>query len=239
MPGAVPRDAAFFDDLYRTHADPWGYRQAAEQSKYHLTLRAARRWQPRPRRVLDVGCSLGYLTEMLADYAPRVSAFDISPTAIRMTQDRCAARRTSTAFDIQLGDALAPAYPRGHFDVVFAGDVLLGAFDGAERAVRAVRALLPLLSANGVLIATDFMNPTAQQSYVNLVETAGGRIREALYFNDRYWFRLKTALKSRRDSAWGQRLLCSPRVFQFLAHRAARRGPAGSKHFGLVVQPVA
>lgn len=230
------RDAAYFEQLYQAHGDPWDYRQAAEQSKYRLTLDAARRWQPHPRHVLDVGCSLGYLTEMLAGYAPAVDAFDISPTAVRITQDRCAAIRTTTRFDIRHGDALAPSYHDGQFDVVFAGDVLLGAFEGSKHAKQAVRAMLPLLSPGGILIVTDFMNPSTQRAYVRLVEAAGGTMREPLYFNDRYWFRLRTALKSQRKSAWGRRLLSSPRVFQFLARRAAQRGAHGSKHFGLVVQ---
>lgn len=233
---AVAKDAAYFETLYQTHADPWDYRGAAEQSKYRLTLEAAGRWQPNPGRVLDVGCSLGYMTELLAGYAPEVRAFDISETAVRLTQTRCAALRTATRFDVCLGDALSPAYADGQFDVVFAGDVLQGVFESSERAGKAVRALLPLLARGGVLIVTDFLNPSQQNAYRNMVEAADAHVLEMLYFNDRYWFRLKGAMKGLRRTRWGRRLLCSRRVFQFLARRAARLGPQGSKHFGLVVQ---
>ena len=234
---APPKDAVYFEQLYQTHADPWDYGQAAEQAKYRLTLEAARRWQPHPNRVLEVGCSLGYLTELLAGYAPQVCAFDISETAVRLTQERCAALPTSTRFDIHPGNVLAPAFAAGQFDVVFAGDVLQGAFESSHRAVDAVRSLLPLLAPGGVLIVADYLNPSQQSDYQRLVEGAGAQVLEQLYFNDRYWFRLKGALKSLQTTAFGQRLLCSQRVYRFLAHRSAKRGPQGSKHFGLVVRP--
>jgi len=236
MAPTVSRDAFYFETLYQTHADPWDYQGAAEQSKYRLTLQVARRWKPNPAQVLDVGCSLGYMTEMLAGYAPEVRAFDVSETAVRLTQARCAALRTSTRFDVCLGDALSPAYADSQFDVVFAGDVLQGVFESSERAVQAVRALLPLLAPGGVLIVTDFLNPTQQNGYLRMVEAANARVLELLYFNDRYWFRLKGAMKGLRKTRWGQRLLRSQRVFRFLARRSARMGPQGSKHFGLVLQ---
>ena len=234
---APPKDAVYFEQLYQTHADPWDYRQAAEQAKYRLTLEAAWRWQPHPSRVLDVGCSLGYLTELLAGYAPEVCAFDISETAVRLTQKRCAAHHSLTRFDIRLGDVLSPSFAAGQFDVVFAGDVLQGAFESSHHAVEAVRALLPLLTPGGVLIVADYLNPSQQNDYLSLVEGAGAQVLEKLYFNDRYWFRLKGALKGLRTTAFGQRLLCSQRVYRFLARRSAKQGPQGSKHFGLVVQP--
>lgn len=236
MTQAPLKDAGYFEQLYQDHADPWDYRQAAEQAKYHLTLAAARRRHPHPSRVLEVGCSLGYLTQLLAGYAPDVCAFDISETAVRLTRERCAAHQTFTRFDIRRGDALSPDYTAGQFDVIFAGDVLQGVFESSDKAVQAVRALLPLLTPDGVLVVVDFLNPSQQRQYVDLVKSAGAFVLEELYFNDRYWFRLKGALKGLRKTAFGQRLLCNQRVYRFLARRASFRGPQGSKHFGLVVQ---
>lgn len=236
MTPAPPLDALHFERLYRTHADPWDYRQAAEQAKYRLTLETARRWRPQPARVLEVGCSLGFLTAMLAGYAAEVRAIDISETAVRLTRERCADLRTLTRYDICVGDVLAPEFASGHFDVVFAGDVLQGAFESSPRAVQAVRALLPLLAPGGVLIVADYLHPTQQGDYRRLVESAGAQVLEPLYFHDRYWFRLKGAFKGLRTTTVGQRLLCSERVYRFLARRAAKRGPQGSRHFGLVVR---
>lgn len=230
-------DAQYFEALYQASTDPWDYAQAAEQAKYQITLDAARRWRAAPRRVLDAGCSLGYLTNLLGGYAPEVSAIDISETAVRWTQERCARHPSGTKYEIRVGDVLAPDFALQSFDVIFAGDVLQGAFESSPRAVQAVEALLPLLSSGGILIVADFLHPSQQRDYVKLVESGGARVLEKIYFNDRYWFRLKGALKGFRKSSFGQRMLRSKRVHQFLARRAARLGPQGSKHFGLVVEP--
>ena len=236
MPGTVEKDAHYFEQLYKTLGDPWGYRHAGEQGKYRIMVDAARRWHPQPTRVLEVACSLGYMTEMLAGYAATVCAFDISTTAVEHTRARLARLLSRTQFEVRHGNALTPDYARAQFDVIFAGDALIGAFDGGETAVQALRALLPLLTPGGVLIATDYINPLAHSSYVQLIEKSGGSVHEKLYFDDRYWFRMRGALKGLRKTAFGERLLCSTSVYRWLAHRANARGPAGSKHFGLVVQ---
>ena len=119
---------------------------------------------------------------------------------------------------------------------MFLGDVLEGNFESSRRAVEAVQAVLPLLNKNGVLIAADHLRPSQQDNYRRLVEGAGGQVVEQLYFNDRYWFRLKGALKGLRTTTFGQRLLRSQRVYEFLANRSSKWGPEGSKHFGLVVR---
>lgn len=236
MSHTIVRDAEYFEQLYQTHGDPWGYRHAGEQGKYRIMLDVARRLCPAPTHVLEVGCSLGYMTEMLASYAPHVSAFDISATAVHRTRARCAAVHAQTRFDIRLGNALEPGYAHSQFDVVFAGDVLHGAFNGTSDARRALQALLPLLVPGGVLIVSDYINPAAQHEYVHLVETSGGSITERLYFDDRYWFRLRGSLKGLRSTGVGERLLRSESVYRWLSRRSAARGPEGSKHFGLVVQ---
>ncbi|MCY7351547.1 MAG: class I SAM-dependent methyltransferase [Cytophagaceae bacterium] len=230
------KNAAYYEQLYQSHADPWDYVQAAEQAKYRLSLEAARRWQPAPQRILEVACSLGYLTEQLAGYAPEVYAFDVSETAVRQTRQRCARLNTPTRFDIRPGDALEPDYPAGHFDVIFAGDVVHGAFDGSELSIRAVRALLPLLASGGVLVLTDYIQPADQAGYERLVVNQGAQVLEKLYFHDRYWFRLKNALKFMEKTRVAQWFLRSRAVYQFLKKPATWRGPQGSKHFGLVVQ---
>lgn len=230
------KNAVYYEQLYQSQADPWDYAQAAEQAKYRLSLEAARRWQPTPQRVLEVACSLGYLTEKLAGYAPEVYAFDISETAVRQARERCERLNTPTKFHIAMGDALKPDFSEGFFNVVFAGDVIYGAFGGTELAGQALRALLPLLAPGGVLVATDYLPPADQDAYVALVEQAGGRILEKLYFHDRYWFRLRNAVRGLRHQALSKVLLRSNAVYQGLARLAARRGAQGSKHFGLVIQ---
>ena len=57
--------AAYFDSLYAAEADPWAFATSDyEREKYAATLAAL----PRPHyaRALEIGCSIGVLTRMLA-----------------------------------------------------------------------------------------------------------------------------------------------------------------------------
>ena len=57
---------AYFDRKYAFDPDPWGFATSAyEADKYRATLAALPR--ARYRRALEVGCSIGVLTERLAE----------------------------------------------------------------------------------------------------------------------------------------------------------------------------
>ncbi len=238
MPDVSLKDAVYYERLYQTHADPWSYAEAAEQAKYRLTLAAARRWQPHPDRVLEVACSLGYLTHQLADYAPEVYAFDVSATAVAQTRERCQHLDTTTRFDIRVGDAIEPDYPEAFFDVIFLEDVLREITEEAAVRARILRNTLRLLRPGGVVILTDYQQPGHQAGYVAEAEAQGARILEKLYFHDRYWFRLRGFLKVLRRTALAKALLRSETVYRALTRLGASRGPEGSKHFGLIIQPL-
>lgn len=231
---APPKDAVYYEQLYQHNADPWDYLYAAEQAKYRLSLDAARRWQPHPARALEVACSLGYLTALLADYADEVHGFDLSETAIRAAQAHCDRHPRAAHIHLRVGDATQPGYPEGYFEVVFLQDVLLEIPEALRPSV--LEQSLRLLAPGGVLIVNDYQQPSHQEPYCRLVESGGGRIVEKIYFHDRGWFRLKSALKAVRQTAPARALLQSERVFRWLSGLSARRGPEGSKHFGLVVQ---
>ncbi len=73
--------AAQFDALYLESIDPWSFRTSAyERAKYRATLDAL----PRPRygRVLEVGCSIGELSALLAGRADEVLGLDVSRIAV-------------------------------------------------------------------------------------------------------------------------------------------------------------
>jgi len=238
MTNTLPKNSVnsdFYERLYQQHADPWNYELAAEQAKYQISLDAAQRWQPTPHRVLETACSLGYQTALLAGYAPEVYAYDLSETAVELARQRCQALETDTRFDLRTGDVTEPGYPNGFFDVVFLQDVLL-ILPGLGLRKRALRKALEMLDEDGVLVMTDYQRAEHQETYCRLVENAGGQILEKIYFHDRGWFRLKSVLREVRRTAPAKALLRSQRVYRLLRWLSSRRGPEGSKHFGLVVQ---
>jgi SAM-dependent methyltransferase len=74
-------DAAAFERKYESDPDPWGYRTSGyERDKYAATLAAlpARTLG----RTLEVGCSIGVFTELLAARCERLVAIDFSALAL-------------------------------------------------------------------------------------------------------------------------------------------------------------
>jgi hypothetical protein len=56
-----------FERLYLEHGDPWNYRDSLyEQDKYQRTLSCALNWRKRGEAALEVGCSIGVFSRLLA-----------------------------------------------------------------------------------------------------------------------------------------------------------------------------
>jgi 2-polyprenyl-3-methyl-5-hydroxy-6-metoxy-1,4-benzoquinol methylase len=225
----------YYEQLYRKRADPWDYYSAAEQAKYNRMIEMAKRFQPSPLRVLDVGCSLGCLTEKLADYAPDVYAFDIAESAVQRTQERCDRLKSKTNFHVELGDAVHPNHPNAYFDVIFLGDVI-GNLPNEQDQHLAIRNTLALLQPDGILILTDCMKCYRQKTYVAMVEAMGGQVMERIYHHDRYWIKFRSLVKQFGKPEQIRSLLGSIGVHRAFTRLGSLRGPAGSKHFGLVVK---
>ena len=97
----------------------------------------------RPKRVLDVGCGPGELTQRLADLGAHVCAIDISERMVELTRAR--------GIDAQVADAEQLPFADDDFDCVFAAWVLYHV-PGLERAIdECVRVLKP----DGRLVASS------------------------------------------------------------------------------------
>jgi predicted TPR repeat methyltransferase len=104
---------AYFRGLYRTTEDPWNFaRSGYESAKYRATLQAL----PRPRyaSALELGCSIGVFTRMLAARCDAVLAVDVSEDALRSAARRCAGMDhvRFAACD------LVTQFPSGRFELV-------------------------------------------------------------------------------------------------------------------------
>lgn len=88
MAESVP--AKYFIDLYKREADPWHFRSSPyERRKYDATLAAL----PRPfyENALEIACSIGVFTNMLAHRCGRLLAVDVSADALARAARACAA----------------------------------------------------------------------------------------------------------------------------------------------------
>lgn len=107
----VPAD--YFRDLYRDEDDPWGFATSPyEAAKYRATLDALPR--ERYRSALEIACSIGVFTELLAERCDAVLAIDVSEEALARAAERCAClpHVRFAACD------LASEFPPGPFELV-------------------------------------------------------------------------------------------------------------------------
>lgn len=116
--GTLPR--AYFDALYERSegGDPWRFATSPyEAAKYAATLGHL----PRPSyaRALEVGCSIGVFTRLLADRAGDLLAVDIAPAALERARARCRDRPHVRFARVDLLDGVPP----GPFDLITLAEV--------------------------------------------------------------------------------------------------------------------
>ena len=83
----MTRDAAAFEQLYRARLDPWDYETSAyEAEKYRRCLALL----PRARygRALEIGCSIGVMSALIAARCDSLLGLDFAPTAVERAQAR-------------------------------------------------------------------------------------------------------------------------------------------------------
>jgi SAM-dependent methyltransferase len=132
--------ASYFEALYAADPDPWKFRSSDyETAKYAATLAAL----PRPRysQALEIGCSIGVLTRMLAPRCDRLLALDGSARALADARRHCA-DLPQAVFEQR---EIPRQWPRGRFDLILFSEILyyLDEEDLARVAAQTLRALRP------------------------------------------------------------------------------------------------
>ncbi len=108
----------YFDALYRADSDPWKFETSAyEAQKYAATLAALAK--PRYRSALEIGTSIGVLTEMLAERCDSLLSLDVSEMAQQQAIERC---RSLSHVRFQLM-CVPESYPDEQFDLTILSEV--------------------------------------------------------------------------------------------------------------------
>ena len=111
-------DATYFDTIYTQAEDPWNFGTSDyEAQKYAATI--ALLDENRYARGLEVGCSIGVFTRMLAGRCDDLLAVDISALALDRARRRCA-DRTNVRFELR---NVPHEFPAGHFDLIVLSEV--------------------------------------------------------------------------------------------------------------------
>ncbi len=116
MKPTLPRD--YFDSLYQSDADPWSFAtKDYEHQKYAVTLDHL----PRERyaKALELGCSIGVLTRMLAARTDDLLSVDAAQIAVDAARARCADLANVTIERATLPDE----FPAGQFDLILMSEI--------------------------------------------------------------------------------------------------------------------
>ena len=148
-----PLPAAYFEELYSRDPDPWRFATSDyEAAKYDATLSALPR--SRYRRALEVGCSIGVLTERLARRCDEIIATDIAPSALERARERCG-ELPHVSFQRA---ALPMEAPEGTFDLVLLSEVIY--YWDEATLLRAAGLLRRLVAPGGDLLLVHWTRAT-------------------------------------------------------------------------------
>ncbi len=163
---------SYFDEFYEGRRDPWGFETRwYEERKRALTLAAL----PRPRfeAALELGCSIGVLTEGLAVRCNTVTAVDIAEQPLHTARARLAAQ-PGVVFERR---TLPAEWPDGAFDLIVFSEV--GYYFSVAELREVLQRCRGSLAPGGVLVACHWRHPvpdyplTGDQVHVELGALAG------------------------------------------------------------------
>jgi SAM-dependent methyltransferase len=139
---------AHFERLARESEDPWGYATSEyEQRKYQLTLDYL---PARTGRTLELGCSIGVFTALLAPRCEHLVAVDFSPTALERAR-----RRLRGAEHVELLLRRLPEeMPNGPFDTIVCAEVLY--YWSADLVQEGLCRIEAVLAPGGTLVAVHW-----------------------------------------------------------------------------------
>ena len=146
-------DREYFEDLYEQSPDPWGFETSPyERKKYERTLGVLQ--GRRYRRALEVGCSFGVFTTMLAPLCDEVRAVDVSEKAVAAARNRLAGFPHARVERRRLPEQT----PEGPFDLIVVSEVLY--YWPKEVMLAALRRFEEVLAPGGVLLAVHWRKET-------------------------------------------------------------------------------
>jgi cyclopropane fatty-acyl-phospholipid synthase-like methyltransferase len=139
-----------FERLAREREDPWDYATSEyEQAKYRRTLDAL---PAEPGRTLELGCSVGVFTALLAPRCTSLVAVDFSPTALERAAERVAA---TGAENVELLQAKLPEEtPAGPFETIVCSEILY--YWSPDLVREGLRRIEAALAPGGTLLAVHW-----------------------------------------------------------------------------------
>jgi SAM-dependent methyltransferase len=163
-------DAATFEAFFASEEDPWRSTSERELEKYEFTLAACGAGPFESG--LELGCSIGVFTSMLAPRCRRLLAVDISEVALR----RARARVASSPHVVLERRTLPEEMPAGTFDLIVCSDVVY--YWPPQDVLAFVRAIERSIVPGGRFVSVNWLG--AAQTL-----QTGGEVSEFIHSNIR------------------------------------------------------
>lgn len=132
-------------------------------------------------QVLEIGCGLGLHSELMAAKGARLTAMDITPTAVRATRVRF--RLKGIDAEVLLGDAEDLPFPDGAFDFIWSWGVI----HHSARTAKIVREIARVLKTDGEcrLMVYNRNGMAARVAFIRDHVLRGGFLRQS--FDETLW----------------------------------------------------
>ncbi|QHQ35388.1 class I SAM-dependent DNA methyltransferase [Algicella marina] len=158
----MTRDAASFDRLYREKGDPWDYETSPyEAEKYArcLALLPSRRFA----HGLEIGCSIGVMSQAIARRCDNLLGLDFAPTAIKLARARGI---PGARFEVS---RVPEGWPTGKWDLIVLSEVLY--YLSPVELDKAIRLVSRSLAPGGSCLVAGYLGPTETTLTAREVET--------------------------------------------------------------------
>ncbi|MGY3052578.1 cyclopropane fatty-acyl-phospholipid synthase-like methyltransferase [Pedobacter sp. UYEF25] len=110
--------SSYFDKVYEENSDPWNFEKSEyEREKYSKTIESLSK--EKYKTALEIGCSIGVLTQRLAERCVSLISIDISKDALKSAKDRL---KDLSNVQLHLG-SIPTEIPVGPFDLIVMSEV--------------------------------------------------------------------------------------------------------------------
>jgi SAM-dependent methyltransferase len=147
--------ASYFDDMYASSPDPWGFTSRWYEARKHA-ITVAMLPKARYRDAFEPGCSIGVLSGLLAPRCGHLLSCDVAPAAVKAAGERTAGHGN---VEVQRR-ALPGEWPEGQFDLIVLSEILyyFAGSDLDQVLDLAVEALRP----GATLLAVHWRHPVTE-----------------------------------------------------------------------------
>ena len=224
---------AIFEGDYTKLSEPWNYsHRAIEGLRHDWVIEELTGIAPVDGlKVLELGCSLGLMTEKLIKTGSEIFAMDLSATAVTKAKSR-----VGSGVHFLVADASVLPFADGAFERVLVCDGLFGWHLDEATQAKVASEVLRVLKPGGYAFFTDYIHHLAFYKVRGLVQSAGFTVARESYLGDRLWYQFASAFKAIESWKMVQTILSNKVIARALQKLARMIGKPGSRHIMVIAK---